>query len=162
MPHDDRLPPLPPLVLRPARLLAAVWTALGTAGIAGAVWIVRDSSGAPLAWLLLAALCLLTVVVLVPLVAPGLVTLTLDEDGLSGRVYGRRVVARWEDVAVARVTEVAGEPILELHEVDPDGRPRPNGEQPTVARGILLPLGADLDALDRFLARRLGRRSRRP
>ena len=66
----------------------------------------------------------------------------------------QRLRLPWQSVHLARVTRVVGEDLLELWATaDPaDTSPRP----PMRTVSILLPIGADLDALHALLAARLG------
>lgn len=126
-------------------------------GVAAAAWVVGDSHGTILAWTLLVATGVVTVALAVPLLAPELDTVVLDDHGLEGRLYGRAVAVDWAAVELIRIVTVVGEPVLEVHERDRDAPPSASGRVVTTSRGLLLPIGADLVALDQFLARRLGR-----
>lgn len=147
-----------PAVLRlvPDRARAVVWTGGGLLLVAMCAWIVADAGGAVPAWVGLAVAVAVTGYFAVPVLAPGLATLVLDADGVRGRSYHLPVEVPWSQVQIARVVEVAGEPVLQLHLREPS----PHGDPwRTRAVGVLLPLGCDLGALHAFLAARLGRRS---
>lgn len=118
--------------------------------VAALVWTLVDSRGHPAAWVALAVAGSGTAYFVVQLLAPALFTLHLDSDGLRGRVLVTRVDVDWGDVQLARVRTIVGDPVLELYGTH-------HGE---VTRGfvrVLLPVGADIDALHGFLAHRLGR-----
>jgi hypothetical protein len=136
------------LTLRADRTTAAVWSVAALLLVAGSVWIVRDSRGALLAWIGFVLAIAVTAYFALQLVVPRALRLELDQDGIEGHLLGHTTRVRWDDVKVARVTVVAGDPILELH-VRRDGDTEPVG--------VLLPLGCDLDALHAFLEARLGR-----
>lgn len=139
---------LAPLALRPDRGAAAGWTAGGGALVALGAWLVADSGGLALAWVALAVFVSLGLFFGLQLVAPQWYTITLDEFGCHGRTLWHAADVPWEAVRVARVWHLAGDPMLELHLGDgDDGR----------AVGLLLPVGADVDALHRFLEIRLGK-----
>ncbi len=151
-PPDSRLAALR---LEPDRRRAVAWTVAALILVAMCVWFVGDSRGAVVAWVALAASVAVALAFLVPVIAPELTTVVLDQEGVRGRSYHARVDLRWEEVLVADVVTVAGEPILQLHVRVPSATGDPWRTQ---AVGILLPLGCDLAALHAFLAARLGRR----
>lgn len=148
--------PPPTLRLAPDRGRAGVWLGLALLLVAMCVWLVGDSSGAVIAWIALALAIGVALYFLVPVLAPELTTLVLDEDRVRGRSYHADVEVAWDQVQVARVVRVAGEPVLELHVREPSPTGDPWRTRPV---GILLPPGCDLDALHDFLAVRLGRRA---
>jgi hypothetical protein len=142
--------PLAPVVLRPSRAAAGGWSATALITLAVAGWIVVDSRGAVLAWLFATLVALVSVFFLWQFLLPGRFEVRLGSDDLEATLpWGHRRVA-WEHVRLARVVRVTGEPILELHVTGGSG-----GDTRPV--GVLLPLGADLDALHGFLEARLGR-----
>lgn len=133
---------------------ATWWSLLGLALVASGVFFVVDSGGHPLAWLALALFALVAAYFLVPLLVPGALSIRLDHDALRARTFLRRVEIAWDEVRLARVRRVAGDLVLRLDVGrDPDGD--------VTAVTVPLPVGADLAALHRFLARRLGRPRRR-
>lgn len=146
---DDRL------TLAPGRRAAAAWTGLAVAVLGAVVWILVDSRGHPAAWVALAVAGTMTAFFALQLALPRLFTFRLDHERLRGRVLVTSVEVDWADVQLARVYTVAGDPMLELQVTDRAGG-QPRGV------GLLLPVGADLDALHRFLARRLGRSDTTP
>lgn len=142
------------VVLRRKVAAAGWWTLLGTAAIAAGVFFVVDSHGHPVAWVLAVLFSVPTVYFLLQLLWPGSVEVRLDRDGLRSRSpLGRRSVA-WEDVHVAKVRRILGDPFLVV-----DVR-RSDGDLDRTR--IPLPVGADLDRLHVFLRERLGRGSRLP
>lgn len=138
--------------LRPSRVAAVAWTAVGLAGTALAVWVAVDARASLVAWVF-AALCLVvTSYVALQALAPGWFTVVLGPAALEVRLPWQRQRIPWDRVQVARVVRVAGDPLLELHVRDPDGAQA----QPR-AMGVVLPLGADLATLHHVLEQRLGR-----
>lgn len=152
------------LWLRPARWPAAGWSLVGLLASALALWAVVDTGGHGLAVALLVGCLILTVPWLVQLVAPGSVAWRLDEHGLLVRRLHRRLVVGWDEVGYARVVSAAGDPALELHlrataPTEPRGHDDPRtgpGTEPTSTATLRLPVGADVTALHRCLARHLG------
>lgn len=131
------------LHLHPARGTALRWGLAATVLIAAAGWLVADSRGHPLAVLLLVVSVVAAAPVLVQLVAPHRWSLRLDDHGVHATVGWWRAEVAWEDVVLVRVRRLVGDPVLDL----------------THRQGRLLvplPLGADLAALHRSLAARLG------
>lgn len=143
------------LRLQPDPVRARAWAALALALLALTLWITQLTGGAAWAWVGVGLAVAVAVYFLIPAVKPELTTVVLDDRGIHGRAYHAELDARWETVQVARVVEVAGEPILELHVREPS---RTGDPWRTRAIGLLLPLGCDLAALHRFLESRLGRR----
>lgn len=149
--------------LGPAPGRALAWTVIGmvASGLAG--WLVADTGGHALAVALLIACALVTAPPVAQLVAPGAFTWHLDDQGLVVRRLHRRLEVAWSQVALARVVRRSGDPALELHLRADDGpvpSSPPAGARPAVEGDTLtlvLPLGADLDALHRALELRLGR-----
>ena len=128
------------------------WWAAASLLLVTLTLVVAVASGdGTIEWIGVAVAVAVAVYFWVPAVAPALTTLVLDADGVHGRMYHVPVDVPWELVRVARIVRVAGEPVLELHvrETQPDA----DGPR-TRAVGILLPIGADLVALQELLATR--------
>lgn len=139
--------------LRPDRLVAGGWSLLAIVLLGAGAWFVVDSRGHVVAWLAVGLFVAVGAYFLLQLLAPGWFEVVLDDDVLRSRVLWFETTVPWDQVHLARVESAAGEPFLELHVREP----APTGDPwRTRALGVLLPLGVDLDALHRFLARRLG------
>ena len=138
-----------PVTLRPRLGAAVTWSVLGALLVAAGAFFVLDSSGHPIAWATLALFLAVALYFLAQLVSARVSVVELDREHLRARTYGRRTEVAWDDVHVATVRRVAGDPVLVLDVRDPNGR------QDVI--GVLLPVGCDLDALHDFLAARLGR-----
>ncbi len=143
---------LEPLELRARPVTLTWWSLLGTILTAVGAYLVIDSGGHPLSWAAVGLFAVVATYFLSQLFAPSLVHVRLDRQGLHARAFGRRTELRWEWVQLARVRRIFGESVLLLDVY----APATNGWQHRMV-GILLPLGCDLDALERFLDRRLGR-----
>lgn len=142
------------VVLRRKAPVAGWWTLLGVAATAAGIFFVVDSQGHPVAWGLALLFSVPTLYFLLQLLWPASVEVRLDDEGLRSRSpLGRRAVA-WEDVHVAKVRRILGDPFLVV-----DVR-RPDGDLERMR--IPLPVGADLDRLHTSLRERLGRGSRLP
>lgn len=142
------------LVLRRATGDALLWSLLGVLLVCGAILLVANADGHPLAWLLLALSTGAAGWFAVQLLAPDAVRVELDHDGVRARTFGWPIRVAWDQVHLARVRRIVGEPVLEL-EVRHDPGRAPGG--PGRQRLILLPVGADLAPLHAFLEGRLGR-----
>lgn len=147
--------PPTPLELRPDRREVARWVAGSTAALAVFVWAFVDSAGHPLAWVALTFGVIVAAYFVLQLVAPSRFVVRLEADVLTARFAWSSATVSWDDVNVARVSSLAGEPYLELEVRDHEARR-------VVSHGVLLPVGCDLAALHAFLARRLGRGGLRP
>lgn len=141
------------VTLHPDRGVSARWSAVGAAGTLLAIWVAVDARDSVLAWAF-AALCLvLSAYVVVQLVRPDRFEVRLDPSGIEVHLPWQHTRFPWERIHLARIVTVTGEPVLELHVWDADD---PAQTSPR-ATGVLLPLGADLNALHAQLDRRLGR-----
>lgn len=137
------------IILRRNVAVAAWWVFLGASVTAAGVFFVVDSEGHPVAWGLAVVFSVPTLYFLLQLLWPGSVEVRLDRDGLRSRSpLGRRSV-RWDDVHVAKVRRIFGDPFLVVDVRRPDG----NLDRTRVP----LPVGADLDRVHAFLEERLGR-----
>ena len=124
---DDRV------VLRPDRVRAAWWGAVGVTATALAAWSF-SASRASLALAVLLTLCAVpTAAFLLQLLAPDTWTLTVDRDGVHGHVAAFRVDEPFADLRHVDLDRVVGEPVLVLV-----GQRR---------RRLLLPVGCRLDRL---------------
>lgn len=142
------------VVLRRNAAVAAWWSLLGTSLTSAGVFFVVDSDGHPVAWALLVVFALPSLYFLAQLLWPGSVEVRLGPERLRSRSpVGRRSVG-WDEVHVAKVRRILGDPVLVV-----DVR-RPDGELDRLR--ILLPVGVDLGRLHGFLEARLGRGSRLP
>lgn len=142
------------VVLQRNAAVAAWWSLLGASLTAAGVFFVVDSAGHVVSWMLLAVFALPSLYFLAQLVWPRFIEVRLGPERLRARSpLGRRSVV-WDDVHVAKVRRVLGDPVLVV-----DVR-RPDGELDRTR--ILLPVGVDLDRLHGFLRARLGRGSRLP
>lgn len=140
------------VVLRRKAAAAAWWTLVGISVTAAGIFFVVDSRGHPVAWASVVAFSVPTLYFLLQLVWSGSVEVRLDADALRSRSpLGRRSVA-WEDVHIAKVRRIFGDPFLVV-----DVR-RPDGDLDRMR--VPLPVGADLDRVHGFLRERLGRGSR--
>lgn len=148
MPAD---PPARALTLGPDPARARWWAGLSLLLVTLTLVVAIASEDGVLEWIGVAVAVAVAVYFVIPVVAPEVTTLVLDADGVHGRMYHVPVDVPWDVVRVARIVRVAGEPVLELHVREP--RPGDDGQR-TRAVGILLPLGADLVALQELLATR--------
>jgi hypothetical protein len=153
---DQQIVRLERVTVRPRPASASWWTLLGAALVAAGVFLVLDTSGHPAAWAALALFVPVAAFFTAQLVAPGAVAVHLDAEGLVARAPWRRTRVRWDDVHLARVRRVAGDPVLVLE----IRQPASDGPASQDVVGILLPVGADLQALHSFLEQRLGRGGR--
>ena len=140
------------LRLRPDRAVAARWTAIGAVACLLALWVALDARDSVLAWAFLALCLVVSSFVALQLARPDRFELRLDPAGIEVTLPWQRARVPWSRVHVARVVTVAGEPVLELHVWDVDD---PAQAQPR-ATGMLLPVGADLEALHGALEHHLG------
>lgn len=140
------------VTLTPDRGVVVRWTLVGSAATVLAGWAAVDAGDSVLAWAFVALCLLVTSYVVAQLVRPSRFRLRLDASGLDVHLPWQRTRVPWSRVHVARVVTVAGEPVLELHLWDPEHV----AQDTPRATGVLLPLGADLDALHGALARHLG------
>lgn len=138
--------------LGPDRGVAGRWTGVGLLAAVLALWVALDARDSVLAWAFVALCLVVTSYVGIQLVRPDRFVLQLDPGGVEVRLPWQRARVPWSRVHVARVVNVAGEPVLELHVWDLDD---PAQSTPR-ATGILLPVGADLDALHAGLEHHLG------
>lgn len=143
--HDE-------LRLRPARGVTARWSLVGGLATVLATWAALDARESVLAWAFAALCLLLTTYPLLQLARPSRFALRLDAAGVELAMPWQQVRYPWERIHLARVVTVVGEPVLELHVWDAE---HPDGATPR-ATGMLVPLGADLDALHAQLASHLG------
>lgn len=143
------------LVLAPDQARARWWASLALLLVAMTLLLALASDGGVLEWIAVAVAVSVATYFVVPVVAPRMTTLTLDRSGVHGRIYHVEVDVPWHVVQVARVVRVAGEPVLELHVREPSSEGDP---WRTRAVGVLLPIGADLDALQEALEGRTARR----
>lgn len=142
-----------PVTLRPSPGVAGRWAVAALLLVAAGLYLVLDTGGDPLTFPVLVAFAAVAGYFLVQALAPGLVEVRLEPNALRASTFGRRTEVAWEEVHLARVTRLAGEPVLHL-------RLRPGttaGGTRRSALTVLLPLGCDEAALHRFLAARLGR-----
>lgn len=140
------------VTLTPDRGVVVRWTLVGAVATLLAGWAAVDAGDSVLAWAFVALCLVVTSYVVAQLVRPGRFRLILDASGLDVHLPWQRTRVPWSRVHVARVVTVAGEPVLELHLWDPEDVAQDSPR----ATGVLLPLGADLDALHGALARHLG------
>lgn len=147
------------LELRPDRLRAGGWTLVGMALMTMGAWLVVDSRGALPAVAALAIFVVTAVFFALQLAVPQVFRVRLDPDWLQARVLWRRVRVPWDAVRLARVVTRLGDPWLVVDVQVARGRGPGRGPGPveTERIGIMLPLGADLDALRAWLSARLGR-----
>lgn len=141
------------VIVEPDRAAAVRWSLVGAAAIGLAVWIALDADTNVVAWTFVALCVVLSSYVVLQLVMPRRFQLRLDADAIEVSLPWQHRRIPWQQVHLARVVSVTGEPVLELHVWDPD---RPAQESPR-ATGVLIPLGADLAGLHAMLDRHLGR-----
>lgn len=158
------------LQLRPSRVQALGWCLVGGLAVAFAAWLVRDTGGHAATVVLLVVSLVATAPWAAQLLVPGAFTWRLDRRGLVVRRLHRRLVVGWDEVRFARVVAVRGEPALQLFLLpastetawDADGARRwwhrvpPGDDGPGPSHTLRLPVGADVAALHRALARHLG------
>ena len=150
---------LAPLVLKTRPAAAASWGILGAALIAAGVYFVVDSHGHPAAWSAMIAFGAIGGFFALQALVPGLVQVRLEPDSIVARAFGYRQRVPWDQIHVARVRRVAGDPFLQLEVREPS----PTGDAWRHRLvGVLLPIGCDLPALHRFLAAKLGTGPRAP
>ena len=151
-PRPDQTDP-PPLRLRADRAAATWWSVLGVLLVGLGGFYVVDTDGHPIALLALVLFGAVGGYFVVQLVRPQLLSIDLDGEGVHARTLWWRTEVPWGAVHLARVDVAMGEPYLELHvrERAPTGDP-----WQTRAIALLLPVGADVDALHAYLAARLG------
>lgn len=138
--HDD------PFVIRPDAGAALRWSMAGVGLVLVAVWLARDSGA--LGWVALGVAIAIAGYFVLQLVAPGWFEVVCDDRGLRGRNLLHRIDAPWEAIHLARVSHVAGDPLLTV---------TTRGRYESTTASLLLPVGVDLDALHDVLSRRLGR-----
>ena len=149
MPADDAYTPalsdFAPVELRPDRGRAVAWSLVAVLVMLAAAWFLADAGSRLFAigFLLVAAVPFVFFVT--QLVAPQQFTVRLEPDELEIQQFWRHRTIAWEHVQEARVVRSGGEPALQVF------APQDGG---TIT--VVLPLGADLDALHRFLKARLG------
>lgn len=149
MPADDATPPalsdFAPVELRPDRVRAVAWSVVATLVLLAAVWFLTDPDSRLFAigFLLVAAVPF--VFFGTQLFAPDQFTVRLEPDELEIQQFWRHRTIAWEHVEQVRVHRSGGEPALQVF------APQAGGHIT-----VVLPLGADLDALHRFLRARLG------
>lgn len=145
----------PTVVIRRRASALAWWLLAAMVVVAASVFFVLDSRGHPLSWAFL-GVSVAAAGYFAGQLLPGAVVVTFDQDVLRARTYWRRVEVPWEEIRLAHVRRVAGDPVLavEVREPSPSGD---SVRHRVIA--VLLPVGADLDAVHDFLERRLGRRS---
>lgn len=143
------------LVLAPDQARARWWAALALSLVAMTLLLALASEGGVLEWIAVAVAVSVATYFVIPVASPRMTTLVLDDAGVHGRMYHVEVEVPWHVVQVARVVRVAGEPVIELHVREPSSEGDP---WRTRAVGVLLPIGADLDALQETLDGRTARR----
>jgi hypothetical protein len=149
MPADDvHLPALSdfaPVELRPNRARAVAWSVVAALVMLAAAWFLADAGSRLFAigFLLVAAVPF--VFFGTQLFAPDQFTVRLEPDELEIQQFWRHRTIAWEHVQQARVVRSGGEPALQVF------APADGGHIT-----VVLPLGADVDALHRFLKARLG------
>lgn len=154
MPPDPALPATGRVLeLGPHPGLARRWAGGALLLVVLTLVLAIDSQGGVIEWVAAGVAIAVATYFVVPVVSPATTTLVLDARGVHGRMYHVSVDVDWEPVQVARVVRVVGEPFLELHVREPSTQGDP---WRTRAHGVLLPIGADLDALQAFLDARTG------
>ncbi|MBW3619195.1 MAG: hypothetical protein KY461_03040 [Actinobacteria bacterium] len=145
------------LVLGPDPVRARWWAGWSLLLVALTLVLAIASGGGVIEWIAVAVAMAVALYFVIPVASPATTTLVFDARGVRGRMYHVPVAVDWDPVQVARVVRVVGEPVLELHVREPS----PQGDPwRTRAFGVLLPIGADLDALQTFLDGRSGLRRR--
>ncbi|HEX9766630.1 MAG TPA: hypothetical protein VGA36_07680 [Nitriliruptorales bacterium] len=145
--------PLPTTTLRPARGVAALWSAWSCLLVAAGAWLVRDAPTSPVAWISLTVFVAVAAYFVLQFAVPSSVEVRLTEDELQARTLWVRRRVPWDQVHLARVRRLFGDPVLELEIRESAGNKDP---WQLSSLGVLLPVGADVAALHRFLAARLG------
>ncbi len=127
---------------------------VGGIAVALTLWTAIDMRTSLFAWSFAFLTIVVTAVVVAQWVRPRAFEVRLGDAAIEVGAPWQRLRLPWESVHLARVTRVVGEDLLELWAtVDPaDTSPRP--AMRTIS--ILLPIGADLDALHALLESRLG------
>lgn len=139
------------LVVGPDPGRARAWAGLALVLVAVTVALAVTAEDAVLEWIGAGVAVALAAAFVVPVVAPHLTQVELDRWGVRGRSYHATLEVPWDVVQVARVVRVVGETVLEVHVRVPSATGDP---WRTRAVGLLLPIGADVAALEAFLARR--------
>lgn len=122
------------MTLAPDRRRAAAWTAVGLAATAMAAFAFGSSEGSLLTGLLVALCAIPTGVFGLQLLAPETWTIEVDHEGVRGSVATFRVEESFASVRAVELRQRVGDAVLVL--LGHDGR-----------RGLLLPVGCDLDGL---------------
>ncbi|MDX1657820.1 MAG: hypothetical protein R3343_03275 [Nitriliruptorales bacterium] len=147
------------VVLRPARGVAGRWAVAALAASAVFVWTLVDSGGHPLAIVAVTFSVVVGGYFALQVAWPAGFEVTLGPTELRARFLTATARFPWEQIHIARVGSLAGEPHLELHIREPSATGDPWRTRRT---GVLLPTGCDLELLHRTLADRLGRGTLRP
>lgn len=134
------------LVLRPDFGAALRWSMAGVGLLLLAAWFVHDLGA--VGWIAVGVAVAVAGYFVLQLVAPSQFEIVCDRAGLRGRNLMHRIEAPWESIHVARVSDVAGDGVLTV---------TVRGPYESATGSLLLPVGADVDALHRALAARLGR-----
>lgn len=144
----------PELTLRPDPLVVGRWSMVGALAVGLTLWTAIDMRTSLFAWSFAFLTIVVTAVVVAQWVRPTLFEVRFGDAAIEVGAPWQRLRLPWQSVHLARVTRVVGEDLLELWATaDPaDTSPRP----PMRTVSILLPIGADLDALHALLAARLG------
>lgn len=122
------------MTLAPDRRRAAAWTAVGLAATGLAAFAFGSSQGSLLTGLLVALCAVPTGVFGLQLLAPETWTLEVDREGVRGAVATFRVEESFSSLRAVELRQRVGDAVLVL--LGHDGR-----------RGLLLPVGCDLDGL---------------
>jgi len=126
------------VTLAPDRARAAAWTAVGLAATSLAAYAFGSSQGYLLTGLLVALCAVPTGVFGLQLLAPEAWTLEVDRHGIHGTVATLVVDESFESLRAVELRRRAGDAVLVL--LGHDRR-----------RGLLLPVGCDLDGLRTLL-----------
>lgn len=127
------------MTLAPDRPRAAAWTAVGLAATALAAYAFGSSEGFLLTGLLVALCAVPTGVFGLQLLAPEAWTLEVDHEGVRGMVATFRVDESFASLRAVELRQRVGDAVLVL--LGHDGR-----------RGLLLPVGCELDGLRALLS----------
>lgn len=126
------------VTLAPDRWRAAVWTTVGVAATSLAAYAFGSSEGYLLTGLLVAACAVPTGMFGLQLLAPSAWTLEVDRDGVRGSVATFPVDESFASLRAVELRRRVGDAVLVL--LGHDRR-----------RGLLLPVGCDLDGLREVL-----------
>ncbi len=145
MTSSSSAPIAPPvLVVRPDPVRATIWGALGLVLAAAGIWLAVDTRGDPIAVLAMVMFLGGAAWFLVQWILPSRYTVTFDDAGVHMQLPWWREPRGigWDQVHLVQVNALAGDPFLEIQIRTAHGLD---------TRGVILPVGADVPAVHRWL-----------